>query len=393
MKFIKFLNIDKTKRTLWGISTGHFILDMHVALLIPLYPIIAQRLNINLATISLIIALGHSMASILEPLFGYVSDKIQKRFFIFWGLIFVSLFMPLGYIAPNPAILTLCIISAMAGNAFYHPQATSVIKDFHKESISLSKAIGIFLGFGTIGYSIGPYLSSYIVEKFGSNFVYIGILGILSAIFSLFFIPKIKKRKIESTNNFISTLKEIIKNKTCVILILLTILKACLIMSFGTYIPFLLKQYGFLTSQTGLIMTMFFVSGGLAMIFASHFEKKIKLKGMIIASYLPLLPLTLLAILALKYHSKILAVILFIIIGFFILLAAGSILAGAQKLISNTGTISGIIQGFTLAIGSLLLIPLGNLAQHFGVSLVLVLISSIAAFTAIFCSKTKLFEF
>ena len=382
--------MNKASKALWGLSTGHFILDMHVALLIPLYPLIAKRLDINLATISLIIALGHSVASVLEPLFGFISDKIQKRFFMFSGLILVSIFIPLGYIAPNVTILTLCLILGMLGNAFYHPQVTSIIKDNFKDNIKLSSAIGIFLGFGTLGYSFGPYLSGYIAQNYGTKFVYIGIIGILSAFFALFFVPKIEKKEIKNENNFLLALKNILKNKVCILLILLTILKACMVMSFGTYIPFLLKQYNFLTTQIGLIMTAFFVSGGLAMIFASRLENKLKLKGMIVTSYLPILPLTILAILSLKYYSKILAVILFILIGFFMLFAAGSILANAQKLIpNNTGTISGIIQGFTLAMGSLLLIPLGNFAQHFGVASVLILIGLIATSTALYCAKQK----
>ena len=385
--------MEKAKRALWGLSGGHFILDMHVALLIPLYPVIAQKLDINLATISLIIALGHSMASVLEPLFGFISDKIQKRFFMFWGLILVSIFIPMGYIAPNKVILTLCLILGMAGNAFYHPQVTSIIKDFYKENIALSRAIGIFLGFGTIGYSLGPYLSSFVVEKFGSNFIYIGLIGIICAIITLFFVPKREKTEQESASNFLLALKNIIKNRACVFLILLTILKACLVMSFGTYIPFLLKQHDFITTQTGLIMTAFFTMGGLAMIFGSSLEKRIKLKGMIVASYLPLLPLTILAILSLKYYSKIIAVVLFVAIGFFILLAAGSILANAQKLIpNNTGTISGIIQGFTLAMGSLLLIPLGQFGQYFGVCWILILVSTVALIASMYCAKTNILD-
>ncbi len=383
--------MNQAKRALWGISTGHFILDMHVAILIPLYPLIAQRLDINLATISIVIALGHSMASVLEPLFGFISDKIQKRFFMFWGLVLVSLFMPLGYIAPNAKILTLCLVMGMAGNAFYHPQTTSIIKDFYKDKIELSHSIGVFLGLGTIGYSMGPYLSSFIVEKFGSNFVYIGIIGIFTAIFALFFVPKIEKREFKSESNFLLALKNILKNKVCVVLILLTVLKACLVMSFGTYIPFLLKQFGYTVTQTGLIMTAFFIAGGLSMIFASHFEKRLKLKGLIVASYFPLLPLVVFAIISLKHCPKIISAILFILIGFFILLAAGAILAGAQRLIpNNTGTISGIIQGFTLAMGSLLLIPLGNFGQHFGVSWILIFVSAVALFSALFCLKSDL---
>ena len=383
--------MNSAKKALWGISCGHFILDMYASILVPLYPLIAQKHNINLALMSTVIAIGYFLSSILQPLWGYISDKINIRFFMFWGLILASVFMPLFYTAPSKTILTLFLILGMMGNAFYHPQATLIIKNFYKQKLELSKAIGIFLAFGTIGYSLGPYLSSFIVKKFDSYFMCIALIGVIFAFTMLFFVPKIEKIQTKTSLNFLISLKDILKNKTCMLLIFFTVLKACLLMSFSTYIPFLLKQYNFEIVHVGFIMTAFFILGSIAMMFASYLEKRIKLKGLIIVSYLPLLPLIIFALLSLKFSLKYLAVICFVLIGFFVLLAAGSILANAQKIIPNSaGIISGIIQGFTLAIGSLLLIPLGIIAQKFGISYVLVLICVISASSAIYCHKTKL---
>ncbi len=57
---------------------------------------------------------------------------------------------------------------------------------------------------------------------------------------------------------------------------------------------------------------------------------------------------------------------------------------------NHTGTISGIIQGFTLSLGSLLLIPFGIIGEHFGAEYILILITSIAFIAAIYTVKTKL---
>ena len=368
--------MNKEKRALIGFSTGHFFLDLYAAILIPLYPFIAQRLDINIATISLVIAIGHSISSILQPVFGFISDKLHKRFFMFWGLIFSSVFIPLGYIAPNAVILTLCLMLGMIGNAFYHPQVTKIIKDFYQTRQGLSKAIGIFLGLGTIGYAIGPYFSTYVIQIFGEkNYVYIGLIGILTAFFILFFVPKIEKTEVVSNNNFLDAIKEILKNKACIFLILITVIKSALVMSFGTYIPFLLKGYDFSIIQIGFILTLFYIAGGISMIISSAIEKHAGLYGMIALSYVPLLPLVLLLLYFLKYN-KMIALILIILTGFFVLLVAGVVLAQAQRLISgNTGTISGIIQGFTLALGALLLIPFGLIAQKYGVASVLIIIT------------------
>lgn len=383
--------MNEAKKALLGLSLGHFTIDLYAAILIPLYPIIAQRLNISLATISLIIAIGHSVSSILQPWFGHISDKIHKRIFMFWGLIFSSVFIPLGFIAPNAAALTVFISLGIIGNALYHPQVTLIIKNFYEENTSLSRAIGIFLGLGTIGYALSPYLSTFALKILGDEkFILIGLFGVLFAIFMLFFVPKINTESKPQKANFYEAIKEILKNKACLFLIIITVIKAALVMSFGTYIPFLLKKYNFPLTNIGIILTMFYILGGLSMIISAPLEKIIKLKGMIIASYLPLLPLTLISLSLLKISPK-LASIFFIITGFFVLLSAGVVLARAQSITkAHTGTISGIIQGFTLSLGSLLLIPFGLIGEHFGVEYILILITSIAFMAAIYTARTKL---
>ena len=383
--------MKKEDRGLLGFSIGHFVLDGYAAILIPLYPFIAQRLEINIVTISFVIAIGHSISSILQPVFGYISDNISTRFFMFWGLILASVFMPLGYIAPNAGILTLCLVLGMLGNAFYHPQVTKMIKDFYKENQKLSFAIGLFLGLGTIGYALSPYLSTFIVQKFGNDkFIYVSLVGILISFFMLFFAPKIPKIKEKTSLYFTEAIKDISSNKICMLLILITIVKATLVMAYGTYIPFLLKKFDFPIIHIGFIVTMFYISGGLSMIAAPKFEKYLKLKGMIALSYLPLLPLTVLFLWLLNLN-KIAAICTLIVIGFFVLLAAGVVLAHAQKTTTKyVGIISGIIQGLTLAIGSLLLIPLGYIGQAFGVEWILITITLIAFILSFYTLKQQI---
>ena len=366
--------MNNSQKALIGCGLGHFALDLYAAILIPLYPYLSEKLGINLATISIVIALSHSLCSFLQPVFGYISDKTVKRIFIFLGIIVCSLFFPLAFYSPNPVVLTLLLVLAIAGNASFHPQATLILKQY---SSNLSKAMGIFLGLGTIGYSFGPYLSTFVLKNLKeNNYIYISLFGLVVCLLVYFITPKITKIKNEKTN-FFEAIKEIIKNKVCMFLVLITVIKAALVMSFGTYIPFLLKDYGFSLTNVGLIMTLFFVMGGLSMIISSKIEKYTKLNGLIFLSFTPILPILLLTFYFLNI-SKFLATISIISIGFFILLQAGAILAHACKIVKASGIISGVIQGFTLAIGSLLLIPFGFLAQNLGVKFVLILISLIA---------------
>lgn len=385
--------INKEKRAISGLSLGHFSVDLYAALLVPLYPVITTKLGINLALISSIIALGHLVSSLMQPLFGFISDKLKHRTFMLWGLIMSSVFIPLAIKAPNVALFLICLLLGMIGNAFFHPQVSALVKEFNKNNPNLSSDMGIFLGLGTIGYAIGPYISTTIFNNFGENaLLYLSLIGIFCAIFMYFFVPKKPKSEIQNKSNFFKIMFEILKNKTCMFLTFISTLKSALSISFGTYIPFLLKEKGFSLNEIGLIVTLFFISGGLATIYSSKIENKIGAKGVIILSFVSVLPL-ILGFLSILNYNKILACVLFILTGFFILLSVGIILVQAQKAApKNIGVVSGVMQGFSWGLGALTLAPLGVIGQNYGIDKILILMATIGFIVGLSTIKTKLLD-
>jgi len=387
------MKFTKQTRALFGLSLGHFNVDLYAALLVPLYPLITTKLNINLAIISTIIAFGHLVSSMMQPVFGFAADKLRHRVFMVWGLFLASIFIPLTIKTNTVLFFITFLFLGMLGNAFFHPQVSALIKDFNRNNPDLSHAMGVFLGLGTIGYAIGPYIATFLVENFGENALLTMIIpGILSAIFMYFFVPKMPPKECYIKENFFFIMKEILKNKTCMFLMFISIIKSAVSISFGTYIPFLLKNNGFNLTSTGLIVTLFFISGGCATIVSSKIEKYINANGVVVLSFLTILPLTLLFLYTLSC-CKFLAVILFILTGFFILLSVGIILVHAQKAMPKyTGVISGVMQGFSWGLGALFLAPLGVIGQNFGVEKILILMASLAFCVGLYTAKNKCLE-
>ena len=95
-----------------------------------------------------------------------------------------------------------------------------MIKDFYEKNENLSKAMGIFLGLGTIGYAIGPYLSTYFLQTFGdANYLYIMIFGILTAIFMLFYHKNLYfSSDLQNLPQISTPLLNILDNRRCCIL-------------------------------------------------------------------------------------------------------------------------------------------------------------------------------
>ena len=157
------------KKALVGLSAGHFMVDWYASVLVPLYPFITAKLGISLSFISTIIALGHMLSSMLQPLFGYISDKLRHRTFMFWGLIIASVFIPLTVVSDTARFLSVFLILGMCGNALFHPQVTCLVNTFSYNNPKINKYMGVFLGLGTIGYAIGPVCSSNVAQGFGED--------------------------------------------------------------------------------------------------------------------------------------------------------------------------------------------------------------------------------
>ena len=381
-------------RALLGLGLGHFSIEIYASLLVPLYPVITKYLNINLAKISLIIAIGHFFASMLQPYFGFISDKLKHRIFMIWGLVVGALFVPFSIKYNNVLFFTSCLLIGMLGNAFFHPQSSTLMKEFNKNNPKIARNMGIFLGLGTIGYALGPYISSYSVHKWGlDNLIYLSLIGLIYAFFMFFYVPKMPEREIVNRGNFISVVFEILKNKTCMILVLISTMKSLVSICFGTYIPFLLEKFGFELNNIGLIVTLFFISGGIASMTSSKFEKYLSSRGVIAASMLGILPLCL-AFLWFLGQNKIISVIALSLIGYCILMSVGIILIQAQKAMPQyTGVISGSIQGVGWGLGTLFLPFMGVVGQYCGVDKILIIVSCAAFLTGIYCLKSKSLNF
>lgn len=374
------------KKAIVGLSAGHFMVDWYASVLVPLYPVITAKLGISLSFISTIIAFGHMFSSMLQPIFGYISDKLRHRTFMFWGLVMSSIFIPLTVISHTPQLLALFLIFGMCGNAFYHPQVTCLVNTFNYNNPKLTKYMGVFLGLGTIGYAIGPVCSSMTMQNFGENSLLLfSIPGVLVAILIYFVVPKIPTETLSCANEkFLPVMKEILSSKVILGLVLIAVVKSGVSISFGTYMPFILEKSGFSLSQIGLIVTLFFTVSGFATMLSSKIEEKIGGANVIRLSFFSILPLTLL-FLFLMDKTPLLAAILFIITGFFILLSVSVTLVAAQKIMSkNKGVISGVMQGFSWGLGALFLAPMGVIGEHFGVEKILIIMSCIAFLTGLF---------
>ena len=377
-------NITATK----FLAAGHFILDTYSGFLNPIMPFIAAKIGIGIAVTTMLLSISYLLSSLMQPLFGFLSDKYKRRFFIIAGLILISIFNPMTGIAVAPWMLGLFIVLGNLGNGFFHPQATGFTFIFSEGEES--RRMGIFLTMGTLGFAFGPLLASSIVKYFDlEKLPYTSILGIILAILFFKYIPKVSNEKIDDKNkiSFKSALKEIICSNVTRILIGLSMIKSLVSIVYCLLMPFLWKQIGYDVFEIGIIISIYTLAGAIATYVSPKLEKKFGTKKVFISSLVLIAPITFVMFLTL-HSMPFISILMFVLLGFIAFLSSTLNTVLAQKLHPNIKSmISGFINGFSWGAIGILLSFFGYIAQKIGIIQLLSLISIVPLIYSIIVLK------
>ena len=303
------------KKEIKTLSIGHFVIDAYSGFLNPIMPFIAAKIGITMALATVLISISNLTSSLSQPFFGYIADKWQRRFFIFWGMLMASLFLSFLGIAHNIWTLALCIILGHMGVAFFHPQASSIVYSYSK-TVECSKDISIFIAMGTFGFALGPAISSGITQHFGlEKLPFACFIGIIMAFILLKNIPKLSEIQIEKPKvSVFGALKAILKNKPVSILVGASIVKSFVVSSFPIILPFYWKSIDYSVAHIGIILLIFMLAGALGVMTSPLLEKKVGVKNVFYISLMSVAPFGI--IFYLSKGDGILALVSFFLIGY-----------------------------------------------------------------------------
>lgn len=377
-------NLPQNKKALFWLSGAHFINDIYTGVLNPIMPFIAAKIGISMAIATIILTISHIFSSLLQPLFGFFADNIVKRSFIFWGLILSSIFIPLSALAHNPFILVLFIIFGSIGSSLFHPQALGFASKFAQKD-SAGKSMAVFVAMGTLGYSMGPVVSSAITQFLGMpKMPLMTFLGIVWALIMFSFVPKLSlSEKVVNKINFKIAFKRILTNRKLNILNVIAMLKTMIMSACFILLPFLWKNMGYKPFYIGMALFMFIFAGGIGSLISGHIEKNIGAANVFYISMISTFPLMILFILTCSSHPT-LSLGIFVIMGFITMMATPVTMVMAQNVIPEyKSIISGFINGFSWGIVAIAMSLLGFIAEKFGITNVLIFVSIIPAVCSI----------
>jgi len=144
---------------------GHFVTDINTGALPAFLPFLKESLSLSYAMAASIILAFHLTSSIIQPIFGYSSD----RWSAYWLLPFGCLLAPLGLglLGFGPSYAWILFFASLSGigQASYHPEAFKIVNQLSgKKKASFNS---LFLFGGNLGFAVGPILATLFFSHSG----------------------------------------------------------------------------------------------------------------------------------------------------------------------------------------------------------------------------------
>jgi FSR family fosmidomycin resistance protein-like MFS transporter len=152
-----------------SVAYGHFIVDVLNSQRTILLTYWSQQTGMNNATLALVTTIYIWVASLSQPVFGWLADRFGKsRLLAAGGILWLAAFYALALNLPVEWAIP-CIILASLGSAAFHPVGTMQAALRGKTLLSGRETTSTswFFFFGQFGYFVGPIVGGPLLQQFG----------------------------------------------------------------------------------------------------------------------------------------------------------------------------------------------------------------------------------
>lgn len=356
-------------KVLLVLSFGHLATDVCQSALPAILPFLKAKLLLSYAMTGTILLASNITSSVIQPLFGYLSDQKEKAFLLPFGCLSAGVGLSLLAMPDRYEFVILLVILSGLGIASYHPEGFKTARSFTGENIATGLAV--FTVGGNVGLALGPVAVIFIITQFGLNYMP------LMLSFSFIFLSLLLY-----TRNFLTQARpasapkgsaDSHPQKGAYLSIGLTI--AAVIMRSWThfglmaYIPFYYIDHEKGDPlYAGTLVSVFLVGGALGTLIGSPLADRWGCKRYLILSMAltsALFPLIFVT------HGFMLFVTLAVIGMVLISSFTVTIVMAQEFLPQNLGVASGLMAGFAIGTGGIGVTVLGVIADHFGVPVAL----------------------
>ncbi|MDN7243086.1 MFS transporter [Planococcus sp. N028] len=365
---------------MFAMGACHLLNDSLQAVVPAMFPILEADLGLTYTQLGLIAFALNMVASVLQPVVGYISDRKPMPFALPLGM--ASSFLGIAGLAfaPEYWLIVVSVIFLGFGSAIFHPEGSRVAFMAAESKRGLSQSI--YQVGGNSGQALAPLISAFILVPLGQRgaalFLFVAAIGIfILTRISFWYRERLAKEKLQKgKKTILSSLPAMTKKQVGVALTLLLVIifaRSFYVTNMTSfYIFHLMESYKLTIQQGQLYIFLFLAVGAAGTFFGGPLADKIGRKNVIVLSLLVPIPLAA----VLPYVPLFAVVLLLALIGFFIMLSFSVTVVYAQELVpSKIGTMSGLTVGLAFGMGAIGGVVIGMLMDAIGVYETMIIVS------------------
>ena len=386
--------MDKKKILL--VSLGHLSCDINGGALPAILPFLRASYDLSYqATGGLIFAYA-CLSSMIQPLFGLLSDRFSKPWFIPLGVLLAGCGLAaIGWMPSYWGIFAAIGLSGV-GAALFHPEGAR----FANAVSGQNKGTGmsLFSIGGNGGFVLGPLLATACLGAFGlpgtTVFAVLAVLTAGTLVWSIARMGATKKAgaaaggkagpamsaegETPGENNWREFLKLTVSIVT----------RSITFVGFNTFIPlYWVSAFGQSTATGAIALTFFSVCGVISNFFGGMLADKFGYRAVIRAVFALMPPVVACFSLSNNLYA---AWALLPLLGFVLYAPfSAQVVLGQQYLAKNIGFASGITLGLATSLGGVVAPLLGWIADHYGMAATFQSLAALSIVGAIFAYLLK----
>jgi len=350
------------------LSLGHMVTDIYQGALPATLPFLKDKLGLTYTMTGVILMMANFTSSILQPLFGFYSDKKEKAALLPIGLLASGIGYSLLALPNNYYMVLLLVVISGLGVAAYHPEGYKTAHFFTGErSVT---GMSVFSVGGNLGLAIGPPMAIYVTRYLGFDALPVVVIpSLLCTAIILTQKRTIAIPRLEHTVKQAEAAKPSVGSYVSLFLVVaIVIMRSWTQMGLLSYIPFYYINH--LKGDpvfAGNLIFVFLACGAAGTLIGAPFADRwghrffMRLTMFLATINLPLMFVPFIA------NSY----LIFVVLGLegMILISTFSVsIVMAQRLLPNRlGVASGLMVGFAIGTGGIGVTLLGIVADNFGV--------------------------
>jgi FSR family fosmidomycin resistance protein-like MFS transporter len=352
-------------------ALGHFSVDAYSSFFTPLLPLLVSRLHLSLGAVGGLVALFSLSSSFGQLGFGLITDRVRRPWFTCLGPLVAAIFISAVGTAHHTGTLIALLMIGGAGVAAFHPQSAVFASGSGGRR---ALAMSVFVTGGTIGFALGPTFAATLVGVAGLDRSWLGAIpGVLVSLLLLTQFKRLDPQPLQRRERAaLSELKPVLRPLT--LLYLAVVFRSAVAYGFMTFLPILLHTRGVSVLAGGPLLTLYLASGAVGSFVGGWLADRWGGRRVILQSFLVPLPL----FVAFLFLPRI-AGLACLAVGSFALQSSlpVNVVMGQELSPRHSSTISSLLMGAAWGLGSLMIGPLGALADAIGLVNALLALTSL----------------